>query len=160
MTAVKSATRRIDSSGVLGLPGLQLRLAKLGDLDQKVDAAEQDVHMLRPEDQLAFLGRDEAVFHRVGDPHGGIETDDPAAPLSEWAARISGLDHFGRRPTSLERHQARRQRGGVALRLHAEELHHRESTQVAAQCPRLRNAAKTRCSSSKPMLRSFQDKTA
>ena len=75
---------------MLGLPGFQLRLGELRDLDQEVDAAEQDVDVSRLEDQLPFLGGDEAVFHRVGDPDGGVEPDDPRAPLSEWAARIRG----------------------------------------------------------------------
>ena len=116
--------------------------------------------MLRLEDELPFLGGDEAVFHRMGHPHRGIETDDPCRPLERVGRSHQGLDHLGRRRRPLERHQARRQRRGLALRFHAEKLHHRESTQISAQCPRLRNAVKTRCSSSKPMLRSFHDRTA
>ena len=44
----------IDGGGVLGLPGLNLRLIDLCDLNEQVHAPEQDVDMLRLEDQLSL----------------------------------------------------------------------------------------------------------
>ena len=134
--------------------------AELRDLGKQVNAPEQDVDMLGLKDELPFCAVDEAVFHRVGDPNDGIETDDPRGSLERMGRAHERLDHLGRGRSSLERHQARRKRGGVALGLHAEELHHREAAEIAAHGPRLRSAVKTRCSSSRPTLRSFQDKTA
>ena len=72
------------------LASLQLRLAELRDLDQQVDAPEQDVDMLRLKDQFPFLRRDETVFHRVGDPDRGVEPDDPRRPFERVCRRISG----------------------------------------------------------------------
>ena len=98
----------VDLVGMLGLPGRQFRLADLRDLHQEVDAPEQDVDVLRPEDQLALLGRDEAVLHRVGDPDRGIQPDDPRRPLQRVRRAHQGLDRLGRGRRALQRHQARR----------------------------------------------------
>ena len=46
--------------------------------------------MPRLEDQLPLLGRDEAVLHRVGDPDGDVEPDDPRRPLERVGPRIRG----------------------------------------------------------------------
>ena len=116
--------------------------------------------MLRLKDDLALLRRDEAVFHGVGDAHRGVETDDARGSLERMGRAHERLDQLRVWPMPFERHQSRGKRGGMALGLHAEELHHRETTQIATHGPRLRNAVKTRCSSSKPTLRPFQDKTA
>ena len=59
----------VDLVGVLGLPGFQLRTRRAAQTwTRRSNTAEQDVDMFRLEDQLPFLGGDEAVFHRVGDP--------------------------------------------------------------------------------------------
>ena len=113
---------------------------------------------------VSLLGGDEAVLHRVGDPDRRIEPDDPRRPLERVGRPHQRLDHRGRGRRALQRHQARRERRGVALGLDAEEVHQREAAQVAAQVgsagfPR-RKAAKTRCSSSRPTLRPSQEKTA
>ncbi len=66
---------------MLGLPGRQFRLVDLRDLHQEIHAPEEDVDVLRPEDQLTLLGRDETILHRVGDPDRGIQPHDPRRPL-------------------------------------------------------------------------------
>ena len=128
----------VDLGGVIGLPGFQVRLGELRDPDQHIDAAEEDVHMPRPEGQLPLLGRDEAVLHRVGDPDGDVEPDDPRRPLERVGRAHQGLDDLGRGQRALQGHESRQQRGGVALRLHAEQLQKGESAQVAAHGRRLR----------------------
>ncbi len=91
---------------MIGLPGRQLRLADLRDLHQEVDAPEEDVDVLRPEDQLALLGRDEAVLHGVGNPDRGVQPHDPRRPLQGVRRAHQGLDRLGRGRLALQRHQA------------------------------------------------------
>ena len=80
----------VDLAGVLGLPGLQLRLAELRDLDQEVNAAEQDVDVLRPEDQLPFCAATKQSSIAWATRTAASSPTIRAAPLSEWAARIRG----------------------------------------------------------------------
>jgi hypothetical protein len=111
----------VDLGGVPGLPRPRDPDRRARDLGPEGQRPEQDVDVHRLEDELSFLGRDEAVFHRVGDPDRGVEPDDPRRPAARSGPRIKG-SIISAEPMRPQGHQARRQRGGVALRLHAEQL--------------------------------------
>ena len=85
--------------------------SNLCDLCQQIHALKQDVNMLGLEDDLSLLRRDEAVFHCVGDPYRGIETDNPRSAFKRMCRAHEWLDDFGRGRSTLECHQARRKRG-------------------------------------------------
>src|SRR6478752_7213761 len=94
------------------------------------------------------------------DAYGRVQADDPGRALERVGGAHQRLDQLGRPARALQRQQAGRQERRLALRLDAEQLHHRVSAQVLIHNPRLRNAAKTRRSSRIPTLRPFAWKTA
>ena len=97
----------INGSRVFRLPRLDLRLSDLCNLDEQVHTPKQDVDMLGLKDELPFLCRDEAVFHRMRDPYGGIKTDNPRGSLQRVCCSHERLDRLGRGQSSLKCHQAR-----------------------------------------------------
>ena len=142
------------------LPRLLLSLRNLRDLHQQVHTYQKRVDVRRLKPDLAFLSRDQAIFHRVRHPHRRAQAHDPRRAFQRVRRAHQGLDHLGRRTSALQRHQALRQHSQPLFRLHVEQVHHRKTAQVVAHCPMLRKAAKTRCSSRKLTLRSSQETIA
>ena len=55
---------------VIGFPTGDIRFRVLGNLEQQIDAAEQQVNFRLAQCQFSLLGQGETILHGVSDAHG------------------------------------------------------------------------------------------
>ena len=126
--------RGVDLDLVVDRPADELALGQSGDGREQVHRAEQDIDVPGEEAAAPFLNGDEAVFHRVGDADGHVESDDPCCPLQRVGRPHQGLDRRRTRGrATFEREQTGGDRGQFRLGLGPEEVEEGKSAQVVAR---------------------------
>ena len=67
--------------GMIRLPTGDTCFRVLGNLEQQIDAAEQQVNLRLAQSKFPLLGQGETILHGVGDAHGGREIHDAGGPF-------------------------------------------------------------------------------
>ena len=100
------------------------RLVRVGDADDGIDAAQQDVDGLAGEGDLAVLGGDQAILHDMGHPDAVLDADNAGGALDGVCGAHQRLDDTELAWFLFEGEQALVQGLGMALDLGPEQLEH------------------------------------
>ncbi|MNO75825.1 hypothetical protein D3C76_668870 [compost metagenome] len=132
--------------------GLDVRdfrvVARCGDAHQQIGALQQRIDMLGAQQQAAFLGADQTIFHHMGDADSGVDTDDPRRTLERVRGTHARFKLIGLGRVALKRQQAGAQDLGLGFGLQAEQLQQRGVAHLLGGHVRLRVTADSSCSSS------------
>ena len=111
-----------DVHRVLGFPGREVLLHRLGGLQQQIDAAKQQIDLGAAQLDFSFLRGDEAIFHFMGDAGGGLQIHDPRGAFQRVGGAQQSLEQVRRRGLPFQLQQPGRQDGRLILRFEAEQL--------------------------------------
>ena len=123
---------------MIGFPTGDTCLRVFGNLEQQIDAAEQQVNFRLAQSQLPLLGQGKTILHGMGDAHGGLEIHNAGRPFKGVSRAHEDLQLPGRSLAALEFEQTAGQNGGLVFSFHAEEFQHR------TDCPGPRGCACSR----------------
>ena len=77
----------------------------LGDLEQQVDAAEEQVDFWLAQRKFSLLCQDKTILHGVSDAHGGREIHNASRPFKRVGSAHQDLQLAWRSLTTLELEQ-------------------------------------------------------
>ncbi|MNT27427.1 hypothetical protein D3C72_1630560 [compost metagenome] len=109
---------------------------------------QQGIDMFRPQQQAAFLGTDQAIFHDMGDADPGIDANNPRCALERMSRAHAGFQLIGLGRIALQCQQAGTEHLGLGLGLQAEQFEQRSIAHLLWGHERLRFTADSTCSSS------------
>ncbi|MCY1355688.1 hypothetical protein D9M69_421190 [compost metagenome] len=116
---------------------------------------------MRSRQRHAALRGDQAVFHRVGHAHAGVEPDDARRALERMRRAHARLQVLGGGRVALQRQQPGVEDFGLRFGLEREQLEQRGVAQLFGVHARLRASAwRSRAASSRPMLRPWSRNSA
>ena len=94
-------------------------------MHQQVGAAQQCIDVFGAQQQPAFLGRYQAVFHDMGDADAGIDADDAGGALQRMRRPHAGFQLVGLGRVVFQCHQPGTEHLSLCLGLQAEQFEQR-----------------------------------
>ena len=96
---------------------------------------QEQVDLRLPEHDMTGLRRDEKVLHRMGGGHARLNPDDRRRAFERMGGAHARLELVGPPGFLLEHQQTGGQRFGLALRLKAKQIVHRQLAEVPGDHP-------------------------
>ena len=124
------------------------RVGRRGDAHQQIGALQQRVDVLGTQQQTAFLGADQAIFHDVGDADAAVDTNDPRRTFERVRRAHARLQLIGLGRIALQRQQPGAEHLGLGFGFEAEQFEQGGVAHLLGGHVRLRVTADNSCSSS------------